>query len=97
MYCGNCKYFSNNGICQNPLTQARGVAYFAPMCKDGNIPLPAGYGEPRSRQSHIRICKWCGREFPLEQFVKNAAGYTRVCKECKSELMRKAALVPRKK
>ena len=30
-----------------------------------------------------RVCKKCGRELPLEQFVKNKHGYTSICKECR--------------
>lgn len=90
MYCGNCKHFSNTGVC---LTRARDVAYFAPMCKDGNISLPAGFtAAPNEPQLHTKTCKWCGGTFPIEQFVKNASGYVRVCRACKAQLMRKAAL-----
>lgn len=31
-----------------------------------------------------KICKCCGKELPLNNFSKNAFGYTSVCKECNS-------------
>ena len=92
MYCGNCKHFSKAGTCLNPSAHRKEVAYFDPMCKDGNVPLPTGFQAPASIQLHTKTCKWCGGTFPVEQFAKNASGYIRVCKACKANLMRKAAL-----
>ena len=31
-----------------------------------------------------KVCKCCGKELPLNNFSKNAFGYTSVCKECNS-------------
>ena len=33
-------------------------------------------------EQEMRVCKCCGRELPIEQFSKNAWGYTHTCKEC---------------
>ena len=33
-------------------------------------------------ETTTKICKCCGRELPIEEFVKNAFGATNVCKEC---------------
>ena len=30
-------------------------------------------------------CKCCGRELPIEEFVRNAWGATNVCKECNTK------------
>ena len=93
MYCGNCKHFSKDGTCLSPSSHRKEVSYFAPMCKDGNVSLPVGFTTtPTEPLSHTKTCKWCGGTFPVEQFVKNASGYVRVCKTCKAQLMRKAAL-----
>ena len=39
-----------------------------------------------------RVCRKCGQEKPLEEFVKNknlALGYSYICKQCKAEQSRK--------
>ena len=36
-----------------------------------------------------RICKCCGRELPIDQFMKNALGVSHVCKDCAAEKKRK--------
>lgn len=91
MYCGNCKHFSKNGHCMDISNYGKTVAYFAPMCKHGNIPLPPGFAEPSDSGPHTKTCKYCGRTLPVEQFARNASGYTRVCKECKVQIMRRAS------
>lgn len=48
-----------------------------------------------------RVCRKCGQEKPLEEFVKDktcALGYRHICKQCKAEQFRKwAAANPEKR
>lgn len=39
----------------------------------------------------MKVCRCCGRELPVEQFVKNAFGLTNVCHECNSRNRSEAA------
>lgn len=38
-----------------------------------------------------KVCKCCGKELPIEHFVRNAFGHTSVCKECNSKNRKVAA------
>jgi len=95
MYCGNCKHFSGDGRCLNSMNHKTLVAYFDPMCSEGNIPLPSGAEGQTTLQLRTKTCKWCGRTLPIELFAKNASGYIRVCKDCKREQMRRAGQAKR--
>jgi hypothetical protein len=39
----------------------------------------------------VQVCKCCGRELSMDNFSKNAFGYTHVCKECNSRNRKAAA------
>ena len=35
-----------------------------------------------------KVCKYCGRELPVEDFYKNGFGVTSCCKECHTQRMK---------
>lgn len=40
-----------------------------------------------------KVCKYCGQEKPIEEFLRNRYGYTSVCKECQSRNLKTAMRV----
>lgn len=32
-----------------------------------------------------KVCRYCGEELPIEEFSRNAFGFTSVCKKCNTE------------
>lgn len=41
-------------------------------------------------ETKTKVCKCCGQELPIEEFARNAFGYTNVCKNCNSINRKKA-------
>lgn len=39
----------------------------------------------------MKVCRCCGKELPVESFVRNAFGVTNVCRECNSKNRKEAA------
>lgn len=37
-----------------------------------------------------KVCECCGRELPLDQFIKRTFGLARICKKCNGERIREA-------
>ena len=79
MICGRCEYMSPaDGACRLPSSGRQVVAYFQEACKARNTQKRNDMEETKN----TKVCKVCGQEKPLEEFIKNRWGYTVYCKDC---------------
>lgn len=89
--CKDCEFFTDAGTCRISAQSKREYpGYFADACDHfeaiGAVKLEPLKPKP---EPGTKVCKACGRELPLEAFVKHWRGnYIGYCKECWSNKMR---------
>lgn len=106
--CGHCAYWANNsftGTSSCRLTKRDDVGYFAPSCEhferreQPTKPKETmETTETTNTAPQTKVCKICGRELPLDSFLKHPRtkdGHTTICADCfrtkNADSLRKAA------
>ena len=87
MYCSDCLFFSDLGICKNPLSKRNDVGYFQKACNLISIREEKSSEEkneePAMSKDETKVCADCGRELPVDSFQKTrSGGRASRCKEC---------------
>lgn len=95
--CGDCGCYRPGGHCVNPKVRKQVVGYLQPPCQyfDGQNNTPNQHPPQNMKQTENqenmatkKVCKDCGRELPIESFVRSRSGFTDHCKECWSKARR---------
>ena len=84
MYCHECNYYGPLGRCRHPRVARPDRNYFEKACENFEQQEPTQTETPTTMEEKTttKVCKECGRELPLDAFMRNPHGVTSICKEC---------------
>ena len=85
MYCHECNYYGPLGRCRHPRVARPDRNYFEKACENFEQQEPTQTETPpptMEEKPTTKVCKECGRELPLDAFMRNPHGVTSICKEC---------------